>query len=74
MKSLCFKVTVLVFMIEIKQSPNPDAAQMLVKLFCMTDFVNMVIIYAKTHEKLHVSSTPPFSHPKIVNYCILKIK
>lgn len=38
-------------MIEIKQSSNPDAAQMLVKLFCVTDFVNMVIIYAKTHDK-----------------------
>lgn len=57
MKSLCFKVTVLVFMIEFKQSSHPDAAKTLLKLFCMTDFIDVVIIYAKTHDK-----TPCFPH------------
>lgn len=75
MKSLCFKVTVLVFMREIKQSSNPDAAQMLIQLFCMTSFINMVIIYVKTHDKSWVCLPHlHFSHPKIVDSYILKIK
>lgn len=58
-------------MIEFKQSSNPDAAKTLLKLFCMTDFVDMVTIYAKTQDKTRVFHTSIFSpknsqllHPK----------
>lgn len=50
MKSLFFKVTVLVFMIETKvfQTTYGLKAQ---KVFHITGFIKMVIIYVKTQDK-----------------------